>query len=52
MLLFDIFTPSFILWPSIFSYNFFLIHNIQVKTKDGQKMDEGLKVSKSNIWPT
>ena len=37
---------------SFISYQyFFLIHSMKVKTKDGQKMDKGVKILKSNIWP-
>ena len=44
MLHFDIFTPSSICWPIIFQFAY-----MKVKLKGGPKIDEGVKISKSNI---
>ena len=49
ILLFDIFTPSSIFWPSF--DNFFSESQYQkVKIKEGQKRDEWVEILKSNIW--
>ena len=49
MLLFDIFTPSSVFWPPLIFTFISKSENYDVKWC--QKIDEGVKISKSNIWP-